>query len=132
MVDGRLQLRDWLLTLLELNETTGLQWENREERIFSISWLHGRNKGWKWENNSHLFKQWALYKNRYQPGDDHKNAKLWKSRFRCALNALHDVIELKNLSKTKGQNAKKVYQFQRKLFDHRFQEKGFKKFDLKK
>lgn len=107
----RLQLRDWLLTLLERNQTQGLEWLDKQQMIFSISWRHGRKKGWKSETDSHLFKEWAIYKKRYEPGNDKKNAKLWKSRFRCALNALNDVRELKSLSKTKGEDARKIYQF---------------------
>ncbi len=109
----RLQLRDWLLTLLEHNQTPGLEWLDRQQKIFSISWRHGRKKGWKSEIDSQLFKEWAMYKKRYTPGNDRKNAKLWKSRFRCALNALNDVRELKTLSKTKGEDARKIYQFSR-------------------
>jgi hypothetical protein len=107
----RLQLREWLFKLLEHNQTPGLGWVNREQKIFSISWRHGRKKGWKSEIDSQLFKEWAIYKKRYKAGNDRKNAKLWKSRFRCALNALSDVRELKTLSKTKGEDAKKIYQF---------------------
>ena len=107
----RLQLRDWLLTLLEHNQTPGLEWVNRDQKIFSISWRHGRKKGWRSEIDSQLFKEWAIYKKRYKAGNDRKNAKLWKSRFRCALNALNDVRELKTLSNTKGENARKIYQF---------------------
>lgn len=113
-MSGRLQLRDWLLRLLELNQTPGLHWLDRKERIFSISWRHGRKKGWKSQTDSHLFKEWAIYRKRYEPGNDRKNAKLWKSRFRCALNALNDVSELKTLSKTKGEDAKKIFQFSEK------------------
>ncbi|CAB3979491.1 interferon regulatory factor 1-like [Paramuricea clavata] len=110
----KLQLRDWLFTLLEHNQTPGLEWLDRDQKIFSISWRHGRKKGWKSENDSQLFKEWAIYKKRYKPGNDRKNAKLWKSRFRCALNALNDVRELKTLSKTKGEDPKKIYQFLQK------------------
>ena len=111
---ARLQLRDWLLTLLERNQTPGLEWLDRKQNIFSISWRHGRKKGWRSETDSQLFKEWAIYKKRYIPGNDSKNAKLWKSRFRCALNALSDVKELKTMSKTHGEDARKIYQFLQK------------------
>ena len=39
------------------------------------------------------------------------NHKRWKANFRCALNSLPDVIELKDLGVRKGDNAFKVYKF---------------------
>ena len=108
---GQMQLREWLLNLLELNNMPGLEWVDRDQQIFAIAWRHASNRGWACDTDSKLFKEWALYKKRYEPGDDERNAKLWKSRFRCALNALPDIRELRNLSSTKGQNAKKIYQF---------------------
>ena len=113
-MNERLQLRDWLLSLLQHNQTPGLTWIDEDKKVFAISWRHGRKKGWKSETDSQLFKEWAMYKKRYVPGNDRENAKLWKSRFRCALNALSDVKELKTLSQTKGEDARKIYQFLQK------------------
>lgn len=42
---------------------------------------------------------------RYNEGDP----KRWKANFRCALNSLKDVQEVKDLSISKGQNAFRVY-----------------------
>ncbi|KAJ8311685.1 hypothetical protein KUTeg_011040, partial [Tegillarca granosa] len=39
------------------------------------------------------------------------NHKRWKANFRCALNSLPDVIELRDLGVRKGDNAFKVYKF---------------------
>jgi len=39
---------------------------------------------------------------------DHKR---WKANFRCALNSLPDVMELKDFGVKKGSNAYKVYKF---------------------
>lgn len=125
--ERQLQLRDWLFALLEVNNIPGLQWVDKDKQIFAISWRHGRKKGWTSDIDSKLFKEWAVYKKRYKPGDDSKNARLWKSRFRCALNALHDIRELKSLSKTKGENAKKIYQFVQKSQDRRFWKQEFGK-----
>ncbi len=37
--------------------------------------------------------------------------KTWKATFRCALNSLPDVTEVKEMSEKKGPTAYKVYQF---------------------
>lgn len=99
------------MALLEINSIPGLEWVDKDKRIFAISWRHGRKKGWTSDQDSKLSKEWAVYKKRFRPGDDCRNAKLWKSRFRCALNALHDIKELKSFSETKGKHARKIYQF---------------------
>lgn len=43
-------------------------------------------------------------------GDD-PDPKRWKANFRCALNSLPDVEELKDRSVRKGNNAFKIYRF---------------------
>ena len=47
---------------------------------------------------------------KYYDGDkpDHKR---WKANFRCALNSLLDVEEMKNCGVKRGNNAYKVYKF---------------------
>lgn len=52
--------------------------------------------------NQHFF-----LKGKYND-DDHKR---WKANFRCALNSLPDVVELKDLGVKKGNNAFRVYKF---------------------
>lgn len=45
------------------------------------------------------------FSGRHHDGDP----KRWKANFRCALNSLRDVEEVKDMSVSKGQNAFKVY-----------------------
>ncbi|TWW56011.1 Interferon regulatory factor 2 [Takifugu flavidus] len=46
---------------------------------------------------------------KYQPGIDHPDPKTWKANFRCAMNSLPDIEEVKDKSIKKGSNAFRVY-----------------------
>lgn len=59
----------------------------------------------------YILKYWMSYF-QFILGRHHDgNHKRWKANFRCALNSLPDVIELKDLGVRKGDNAFKVYKF---------------------
>ena len=46
---------------------------------------------------------------KYQPGVDKPDPKTWKANFRCAMNSLPDIEEVKDKSIKKGTNAFRVY-----------------------
>lgn len=46
---------------------------------------------------------------KYQPGVDKADPKTWKANFRCAMNSLPDIEEVKDKSIKKGDNAFRVY-----------------------
>lgn len=46
---------------------------------------------------------------KYQPGIDRPDPKTWKANFRCAMNSLPDIEEVKDKSIKKGTNAFRVY-----------------------
>ena len=48
---------------------------------------------------------------KYLPGRDEPDPKRWKANFRCALNSLTDVLEVKDSSQKRGREAFKVYEF---------------------
>lgn len=50
---------------------------------------------------------WGVGK--YQPGVDRPDPKTWKANFRCAMNSLPDIEEVKDKSIKKGTNAFRVY-----------------------
>lgn len=50
-----------------------------------------------------------MHTGRYRPGKDKPDPKTWKANFRCALNSLSDVCELREHSRKRGSNAYRVY-----------------------
>ncbi|XP_033725161.1 uncharacterized protein LOC117315126 [Pecten maximus] len=103
----RQKMRPWMIELLDKNNVPGLSWQNRRERIFRISWKHAAHNCFNRDRDSDLFERWAIHTGRHYEG----NHKRWKANFRCALNSLPDVIELRDLGVRKGDNAFKVYKF---------------------
>lgn len=46
---------------------------------------------------------------KYCPGIDKPDPKTWKANFRCAMNSLPDIEEVKDKSMKKGSNAFRMY-----------------------
>lgn len=46
---------------------------------------------------------------KYHPGIDKPDPKTWKANFRCAMNSLPDIEEVKDESMKKGSNAFRMY-----------------------
>lgn len=51
----------------------------------------------------------TLLLGKHQPGVDKPDPKTWKANFRCAMNSLPDIEEVKDKSIKKGNNAFRVY-----------------------
>lgn len=62
----------------------------------------------KYKNSMYIFKK-LLTLGRWDPDDP--SPKRWKANFRCALNSLQNVMEIKKLGESKGVHAFRVYQF---------------------
>ncbi|KAL3885276.1 hypothetical protein ACJMK2_025360 [Sinanodonta woodiana] len=103
----RQRMRPWLIEHLDKNDVVGLCWQNKRDKIFRISWKHAANQCFNMAKDTSLFEKWAIHTGRHYDSD-HKR---WKANFRCALNSLPDVIELKEQGVKKGNNAFKVYRF---------------------
>lgn len=68
--------------------------------------------GLNYLRNKKVFFQTCLfffYLGKYQPGIDKPDPKTWKANFRCAMNSLPDIEEVKDKSIKKGTNAFRVY-----------------------
>ncbi|XP_053404388.1 uncharacterized protein LOC123555815 isoform X2 [Mercenaria mercenaria] len=103
----RQRMRPWLIDHLDQNDIPGLVWQDQNEKIFRISWKHAANQCFNMQKDTNLFERWAIHTGRHQDSD-HKR---WKANFRCALNSLPDVTEMKEQGVKKGNNAFKVYRF---------------------
>ncbi|XP_066506046.1 interferon regulatory factor 2 isoform X3 [Hoplias malabaricus] len=105
----RMRMRPWLEEQINSCKIPGLKWVNREKRIFQIPWMHAARHGWDVEKDAPLFRNWAIHTGKYQPGVDKPDPKTWKANFRCAMNSLPDIEEVKDKSIKKGTNAFRVY-----------------------
>uniref|UniRef100_A0A8C6SHZ2 Interferon regulatory factor 1a n=1 Tax=Neogobius melanostomus TaxID=47308 RepID=A0A8C6SHZ2_9GOBI len=101
---GRLRLRAWLEKQIHSGDYPGVRWLDRGEKGHFFS-----RHGWSIDRDATLFRSWAIHTGRYQPGKDKPDPKTWKANFRCALNSLSDICELREHSKKKGTNAYRVY-----------------------
>uniref|UniRef100_A0A3P9LGP3 Interferon regulatory factor n=1 Tax=Oryzias latipes TaxID=8090 RepID=A0A3P9LGP3_ORYLA len=123
----RMRMRPWLEEQINSCQIPGLKWVNKEKRIFQIPWMHAARHGWDLEKDAPLFMRWAIHTGKYQPGINRPDPKTWKANFRCAMNSLPDIQEVKDKSIKKGTNAFRVYKML--SYAERNLKKGKKKTD---
>ncbi|PIO31007.1 hypothetical protein AB205_0098630 [Aquarana catesbeiana] len=109
MPTTRLRMRPWLEKQIESRTIPGLSWLNKEEMIFQIPWKHAARHGWDMDKDASLFRSWAIHTGRYKQGEKEPDPKTWKANFRCAMNSLPDIKEVKDRSIYKGSSAVRVY-----------------------
>ncbi|MEE6460845.1 hypothetical protein FKM82_001120 [Ascaphus truei] len=105
----RMRMRPWLEEQINGDTIPGLKWLNKEMKIFQIPWMHAARHGWDVDKDASLFRNWAVHTGKYQFGVDKPDPKTWKANFRCAMNSLPDIEEVKGKSMKKGNNAFRVY-----------------------
>ncbi|CAN9506923.1 unnamed protein product [Ophioblennius macclurei] len=106
---GRLRMRPWLEEQIGSGKYPGVSWLDKSALVFQIPWKHAARHGWSIDRDATLFRSWALHTGRYHPGKDKPDPKTWKANFRCALNSLSDICELREYSRKRGSNAYRVY-----------------------
>ncbi|KAM7442077.1 Interferon regulatory factor [Porites harrisoni] len=72
----------------------------------------GSRHGWSEKDDAALFRAWATYTGKYKEGRDLPDPRKWKTNFRCALNALPDIKEIREESCPGGKDAYKIYKMQ--------------------
>ncbi|KAM9070893.1 interferon regulatory factor 1 [Sarcophilus harrisii] len=106
---ARMRMRPWLEMQINSNQIPGLTWINKEEMTFQIPWKHAAKQGWDINKDACLFRSWAIHTGRYKAGEREPDPKTWKANFRCAMNSLPDIEEVKDQSRNKGSSAVRVY-----------------------
>ncbi|XP_043835920.1 interferon regulatory factor 1 isoform X1 [Dromiciops gliroides] len=106
---ARMRMRPWLEMQINSNQIPGLTWINKEEMTFQIPWKHAAKHGWDINKDACLFRSWAIHTGRYKAGEREPDPKTWKANFRCAMNSLPDIEEVKDQSRNKGSSAVRVY-----------------------
>ncbi|XP_035522949.1 LOW QUALITY PROTEIN: interferon regulatory factor 1b [Morone saxatilis] len=105
---SRMRMRPWLEKMIDSNSITGLHWVDKDRTMFSIPWKHAARHGWEMEKDACLFKKWAIHTGKYVEGQT-SDPKTWKANFRCAMNSLPDIEEVKDKSINKGHQAMRVF-----------------------
>ncbi|XP_072230694.1 interferon regulatory factor 1b isoform X2 [Leuresthes tenuis] len=105
---SRMRMRPWLEMMIESNSISGLTWVDKEKTMFSIPWKHAARHGWELNKDACLFKEWAIHTGKYVEGQT-CDPKTWKANFRCAMNSLVDIEEVKHRSINKGHQAMRVF-----------------------
>ncbi|NXI91559.1 IRF1 factor, partial [Psophia crepitans] len=106
---SRMRMRPWLEMQINSNQIPGLIWLNKDKMMFQIPWKHAAKHGWDMEKDACLFRSWAIHTGRYKVGEKDPDPKTWKANFRCAMNSLPDIEEVKDKSINKGSSAVRVY-----------------------
>ena len=91
--DKQNRLRPWLEHKLDTGDCPGLEWINKEERIFKIPWVHDRDA--TDEQKPIVFKvfvDWAIFTGKHQEGKK-LHYPGFKHNFRCNLNKLKQHFE---------------------------------------
>ncbi|XP_040907018.1 interferon regulatory factor 1b isoform X2 [Toxotes jaculatrix] len=105
---SRMKMRPWLEKMIESNSISGLTWVDKDKTMFSIPWKHAARHGWELDKDACLFKEWAIHTGKYVEGQT-CDPKTWKANFRCAMNSLPDIEEVKDRSVNKGHQAMRVF-----------------------
>ncbi|NXS47122.1 IRF1 factor, partial [Balaeniceps rex] len=106
---SRMRMRPWLEMQINSNQIPGLIWINKDKMMFQIPWKHAAKHGWDMEKDACLFRSWAIHTGAYKVGEKDPDPKTWKANFRCAMNSLPDIEEVKDKSINKGSSAVRVY-----------------------
>ncbi|XP_026870674.2 interferon regulatory factor 2a isoform X2 [Electrophorus electricus] len=105
----RQRMRPWLEEQINSGKIKGLHWVDEKDKIFQIPWMHAARHGWDLDKDAPLFMNWAIHTGKYHPGVDKPDPKTWKANFRCAMNSLPDIEEVKDKSMKRGCNAFRMY-----------------------
>ncbi|NWI35368.1 IRF1 factor, partial [Picathartes gymnocephalus] len=123
---SRMRMRPWLEMQIDSNQIPGLIWINKDKRIFQIPWKHAAKHGWDMEKDACLFRSWAVHTGVYKEGEKDPDPKTWKANFRCAMNSLPDIEEVKDKSINRGSSAVRVYRMLPPLTKHQKKERKSK------
>lgn len=83
----------------------GLDWLDKEKTVFKVPWIHAKKRGYCRERDAALFREWAIHSGKYRQDSD---PTVWKINFRCAINGLKDIQEIKDMQ-TEDCRVYKVY-----------------------
>ncbi|XP_044175517.1 interferon regulatory factor 4-like [Acropora millepora] len=117
MYAERQRLRPWLEDKINSGKVPGLCWRDREKKEFRVSWKHAGKPDFNYEKDAMLFKLWAEHTGKYHHGEPpHPSA--WKTRFRCALHKMPDVVEVRVPHSLDEKDPYRVFRFTAKAYNN--------------
>lgn len=110
----RQRFTPWLEQQIESGDIDGLEWIDKDIRIFKVPWARVDKPEFELETHAELFKRWASHTGKYRPGDQ-PDPSTWKTRFRCALRKMQEIVEIKRMGNLEGTRPYRVFKFEPKL-----------------
>ena len=107
-------LKPWLEQQIESGNIDGLEWIDKDIGIFKVPWVRVDKPEFELETHAELFKRWASHTGKYRPGDQ-PDPSTWKTRFRCALRKMQEIVEIKRMGNLEGTRPYRVFKFEPKL-----------------
>ena len=113
MYSARQRLRPWLEDKINSGKVPGLCWRDKEKKEFRVSWKHAGKPDFNYEKDAMLFKLWAEHTGKYHDGES-PDPSTWKTRFRCALHKMPDVVEVRVPHSLDEKDPYRVFRFTEK------------------
>jgi len=110
----RQRFTPWLEEQINRGGIDGLEWIDREKGIFKVPWVRVDKPEFVLETHAELFKRWAQHTGKYRQGDQ-PDPSTWKTRFRCALRKMSEIVEVKELGSLEGSKPYRAFRFKPKL-----------------
>ncbi|XP_038070400.1 uncharacterized protein LOC119739496 isoform X2 [Patiria miniata] len=107
----RTRLRPWLEGLINEGSVKGLEWIDKEKKLFKIPWKHAGKQDYNQDEDSKIFMLWSLNTGKYKPSIHVPEPAVWKTRLRTALNKLPDIEEVQEKTQLDIPEPYRVYRF---------------------
>ena len=110
----RKRFTPWLEDQINQGDIDGLGWIEKEKGIFRVPWVRVDKPEFELETHAELFKRWEQHTGKYRQGDQ-PHPSTWKTRFRCALRKMQEIVEIKELGSLGGSKPYRAFKFKAKL-----------------
>lgn len=106
----RQRFTPWLEEQINLGGIDGLEWIEKDKGLFKVPWVRVDKPEFVLETHAELFKRWAQHTGKYRQGDQ-PDPSTWKTRFRCALRKMQEIVEIKELGSLEGSKPYRAFRF---------------------